>query len=499
MKKFKELDKYAKLSIIIILIGVIIRFYLAAIHQVSGDACWQLSNARFIAENLKLPLFEQFGRDEPFWAPPLFHIVSAFAYIVFNAFGQNAAEFAVKLITPIFGSLTLIFSFLVSKKLFNEKTAFYSVIFLAFIPLSLNYSIFSYVEGLLTLLSVLSVYFALNNKVFISAITAGLAILTKYNGIFILPVLFYIIYINNRKNKQLLYKNLLLLSIISIAIGSIWFVRNWIYLGNPVWPFLRDFFGGYETTTSLQSTFGHLNLLNIFNFKAMTPIYLGFFGIPDGNINALYFYNMPNIKLLFLLWLLATIIFSIPIAMGIFSKRLKHKNLLFVWVGSFIALILLYVANASWSVSRFMLPAFPAIALLWAHGLERIKNASIRKIIIIAISFIIIGFIFTTFLKIHLAAKEWALYNNDFKWVRTNTNKNSIFLSGSQCVSYHIGRQAINPEASNLEKANYAFVNQKFRLDNRNIFGNELLLEIKKRGKVVYSNEKTKTEVYKLK
>ena len=37
--KLRDLDKYTKLSIAIIAIGIIIRFYLASIHHVAGDAC----------------------------------------------------------------------------------------------------------------------------------------------------------------------------------------------------------------------------------------------------------------------------------------------------------------------------------------------------------------------------------------------------------------------------------------------------------------------------
>lgn len=494
----KNLDKYTRLSILIILIGTIIRFYLAAIHHVAGDACWQLSNARFIAENMKLPLFEQFGRDEPFWAPPLFHIIAAFVYILFNNFGNNVAESAVKMITPIFSSLTLIFSFLVAKKLFNEKIGFYSIIFLAFVPLSLDFGVFSYVEGLLSFLSILSIYFALNNKVLYASIAAGLTILTKYNGIFILPVLIYIIYLNNRKNKQLLSKNILILLVISMAIGSIWFARNWVYLGNPVWPFMNDLFNGHEVLSFSEKGVGAINLSKIFDVNAVISIYIGIFGVPDGNINTIYFFKIPYIDTLLLLWTLGTLIFLIPFFLSVLSKKLKHRRLLFIWIIAYVILVLLYVVNASWSVARFMLPAFPAIAFIWGNGFERIKNKKMRQILLMTISIIVMGFVFTSFLKVSLAAKAWNLYNEDFEWIKLNTNKNTVFMSGSQCISYNINRQTVSPEISNIEKANYIFVNQKLSLDKRAIFGYNLFSEVKSRGKAVYKNDLTTTEIYKV-
>jgi hypothetical protein len=79
-----------------------------------------------------------------------------------------------------------------------------------------------------------------------------------------------------------------------------------------------------------------------------------------------------------------------------------------------------------------------------------------------------------------------------------NTNKNDVFLSGGQCISYYIDRQAVKPGIKNLENVNYAFVNQYFKVDTLSIINNELLSEIKTKGKIIYRNEETKTEVYKI-
>ena len=53
-KKIKNLDKYTKLAIIVIIIAGLVRFFLALIYHVSGDACWHFSAGRFIAENGKV-------------------------------------------------------------------------------------------------------------------------------------------------------------------------------------------------------------------------------------------------------------------------------------------------------------------------------------------------------------------------------------------------------------------------------------------------------------
>ncbi len=497
MKGFKELDKYTKYAIVIIAIGILIRFYLASIYHVSGDACWQLSNARFIAENKELPLFEQFGRDEPFWPPPLFHFIAAFVYMIFNNFSNNAAEFSVKMLSPFFSSLTLIFSFLVFKKLFDRKITFYSIIFLAFMPLSLDYGIYSYIDGIIAFPAVLSVYFALDNRAVSTGIATGLAILTKYNGIFIIPVLIYIFYQKNQNNRKEFFKKILILAVIAGLIGSVWFIRNWIYLGNPVWPFLNDIFKGYEAKSFVTSNVGTVQLSNIFSLNAIASIYLGIFGVPDGNIRTLHFFDIPYFNLLFFIWIIGTIIFIIPLIIGFFSKKLKHRSLLFIWIASFIILVLLYVINAGWSVIRFMLPAFPALALIWANGLDSLRNLKFKDIYLKIIFLIVIGFVLASFVKINLAANAWDIYKEDFAWIKSNTNKNDIFLLGSQCVSYNINRQTVSPEIENLEKTDYIFVNQEFRLDKRAALKTNLHDKARNNSQIIYKNEKTKTEVYK--
>jgi len=372
------------------------------------------------------------------------------------------------------------------------------LIFLAFIPLRIDYSVFSYIDGTVTFLAVLSVYLALKNQIIWSGLVAGLTILTKYNGIFILPVIIYIIYRNN-KDKKNLVKNLLIFLIIAGAIGSIWFIRNWIFLGNPVYPFMQSIFHGIEIGTFAQSQVGSVNLLNILSVNGIITFYLGIFGVPNGNISTLSFFQVPYFNFLFSIWIISTIIFIIPLIIGIASKKLNHKRLLSLWIGSYIILIFLYVINSSWSVARFMLPAFPVIALIWANGLEKIRFKNIKRILIILIVLIAIGFMFTSFVKISLAANAWNFYANDFEWVISNTGKDELFMTGSQCISYNIERQTVSPEISNLERADYIWVNQDFKLDRRAILSKDIIQQLnQKNSELIYENKETGTKVYKI-
>jgi len=123
IKKYNNLEKYTKYSIWIIILFSLFVLSLTSIHHVSGDGCWYIPVGKFIANNFKIPLFEPLGRDEPFWSPPFYHVIVAIMYYIFSIFNNNIANFAVKFVSPIFGILSLIFSFLVIKKLINPNYA----------------------------------------------------------------------------------------------------------------------------------------------------------------------------------------------------------------------------------------------------------------------------------------------------------------------------------------------------------------------------------------
>ncbi len=482
VEKFRSQDLYTKYSILLIILFSIITLTLTSIYHVSGDACWHSSVAKFIGEERKIPLDENLGRDEPFWAPPLFHLISGSAYSALN----NTA--AMKFISPIFAILTLIFTFFLAKRLFNTKIAFYTLIFLASIPLFIDYSVFSYVESVLLFFIVLSVYLAVKNRVILASIAAGLGILTKYNALFIIPLLIYIIYKNSPK-KRIRVKNISIIILVPLIIASPWLMRNWIILGNPIWPFLNFIFNGLQT-----SSYSALHLERLVHINMIIFTYLGLFGIPNGNPENLFFFNIPFINVLITIWLIGTLILILPL---IFSKKIKNKNLLTIWITFYLILLLVYIANVGFGVTRIILPAIPAIAMVWAHGFSKLL-AKHKKLISILFILIIIGFVAAEFAKISLSANEWAVYKEDFEWVTQNTDKNELIMAKGQCLSYNLERQNIYPTEENIEKADYIWVNQNFRLDPRSILNQELLKSVEDSSEIIYKNTETGTTIYKV-
>jgi 4-amino-4-deoxy-L-arabinose transferase-like glycosyltransferase len=483
----KKPAKYEKYAIIILIIAIIIRFSLIPIYSPSGDACWHFSASKFIGNNVQIPLFDNIGRDEPFWAPPLFHIIAALFSSVFSVFGSG---FGLKLISPLFGSMSLIVSYLILKKFLNEKALFYSILFLSFIPIFIDYSILGYVESMLTFFVLLSIYFTLNSQLVLSGIAVGLAILTKYNGIFVIPVILFIVYKNY--NRKLFSKNAAIALIIPLIIGLPWFIRNWVLLGNPIYPFLSFIFGGFG-----QQAFSTIDLTNLFSIKTYIITYLGFFGVPDGNYNSLFFIDLPYLPILLSVFLIATIIFIIPVFFGLRKNKWDIFHILLLSYG---ILFILYIINVGPFVSRILLPTIISLAFFYGIGMERItskyKIGALFSILVILIS---AGFVITEAAKFTIASRSWDVYQEDFNWVKSNTNKEDIFIAGGQCVQYHIDRTSLFPSELKTGRYDYIWVNQNFMLDERSILSKEHLQEIEGKNKeLAYENKKTSTKIYKL-
>lgn len=500
MQKNNENKLYNKLTLTVIIVGIILRFSLASVYHVAGDACWHLSAARFMAENKEFPLHQQFGREEPFWAPPFFHIMSAVFYSIFGYFGSKAAEFGMKMLSPLMGSLTLVFICLINRKLFNEKITFYSMLFTAFVPMMIDYNVFAYIDSTVTFFIVLSVYFALDGKYIKSSIAAGLAAITKYNGIFILPLLIYIAYKNTR-DKKILAKKLLLIFIIPIAIATPWFIRNYYNFGNPFWPFFNFIFHGYPTTAFESADLQSFSLSSIFSINSITFTYLAIFGVPDGNYRNIFFFSIPHLKLFFSLWLLGTLFFIFPFA----KSRIKDKSklrIIAIWIFLFLAVLILYIGNAGWTAGRFFMPAIPALGMLWGNGLSNMKfkkqKAKILFFVILTVA--LVGIVAAESTKVVLASWQWNLYEGDFLWVRQNTSKNSVIVPGGQCLAYNIHRTTLLENAENLKKADYIWLNKNFNVEPRSVAKGIILKELQEKNyNKVYENKETGTLMYKIK
>jgi 4-amino-4-deoxy-L-arabinose transferase-like glycosyltransferase len=497
-KRWNSLEKYMKYTLIILLISFFLRFFLAFISRISGDTCWHANIAKYIATTDTIPVFEHLGRDF-FWAPPLFHLFTA---TVYKIFGWLLNDFALNILPPIFGILMLLFSFLIIKKLFNLKIAFYSTIFFAFIPISLSISSSPYVDTLLGFFVLASMYYALEKRIIISSVLMGLGILTKYNAVFAIPVIIYIVYINSKERKQFkkkFFKNIVLFLVIALAISSIWFFRNYYVFGNPVWPFFNNVFHGYPTINEYATSFG---------FGDLSRFYLEMFGVPEGKFGIL---QMINNDMIVYLWILIIIAFIIPFFIGLRKIKIKKNfNIINIILLFFILQQILVYIYAGFVSPRWMLLAFVSIAVYWAFGLESLISRfnRYRNIIFALLIIFILVFTGSMVLRNIYANNLWNPYQEDFDWVKENTEKDALFLTPpGQCYSFNLERFTVTTRYGNEnrvlitdeyidENINYIFSTKKSMVTSE---FNETMIQKFSRYNVIYENNRTGTMVYKVK
>ena len=107
------------------------------------------------------------------------------------------------------------------------------------------------------------------------------------------------------------------------------------------------------------------------------------------------------------------------------------------------------------------------------------------------------GLLGSEFVKVNLSSNSWNFYSEDFDWVKSRTNPDSIFISNGKCVPFNIERTSLYATKENIARADYIWVNQNFRLDRVSILDKKTLDYIESKNfKLVYSNSKTQTKIY---
>ena len=169
---------------------------------------------------------------------------------------------------------------------------------------------------------------------------------------------------------------------------------------------------------------------------------------------------------------------------------------------SFLALLFLFELNVRPAVSRVVLPAMFALSFIYAIGMDNIlsryKNAG--KILFASILLVSIGFVGAEVIKFNLGKQSWNAFEEDFNWVKQNTNKDDIFFNGGQCVQFRLGRETIFPtDLKENSKLDYVWINQNFKLEPQTILTDTQLKNIRGRNlELVYENSKTGTTIHKV-
>lgn len=343
--------------VLIVVLGVTARILLWNIVPVTGDAVYHYSVARYVAANWRIPSFEYVSGGDPFWYPPLFHVLGSFFYLLLGS----------EKITPLFVGILSLFAYYMLLKRFYNSLLLPGMFFAAFLPVQMYYSAIGYVDSLFFLLAPLILYSYLsylekNDMQFlgVSLLLSAASFLTHYHGF--IPLLAISIHLLFR-NKKLAVGFL----ITGLLLSSPWYVRNYIVFGNPVWPLLFD--GKYPASSGYKLPM----VVNVLNPEKWIALFFEYWtGAPNSGEDYARNFEIagnyiPYSGLFSILWLALACALSLGILYGL-AKMLEDKNKSLFLLFIALSIIPLLLSN----FVRMLAFVFPIVILALSNAFSRV-------------------------------------------------------------------------------------------------------------------------------
>ncbi len=407
------------IELVFVLILLVLGFYyafLASNTQMLGEdeATYFLYGKEFSQNNFKL--FEKRGiYSLPINLPIFIPLVYALPFMIFGASLSLA-----KIITTIFGVLTVIVVYLIGKRI-NIWYGIISASLLFSISLFSHFMLIAYVDVSIAFFSALITYLILTlndlKKSIFLGIILGMSYHTKATGLFLIfmPLIYSFIFY---KEDKKIFK----LSIISIFIATLLIapivIKNIIFYDYPFFEGLNYFFKnpypvavGIEGATKVLSP----NILN-----------LGFY------INTIGWV------------ILITFIFGC--SWFIINKKNKQLNLFIIFIVFFIFLFnISYISALRVVENRYLFILFPQLSLVGGFFLWKLKEKN-KYLLVLVIPLILFSF-YTSIVTAQTTANSQR-YSSDYiealEWIKKNTPQGSfIFTPYRGSLNYFAERDIV--------------------------------------------------------
>jgi len=299
--------------------------------------------------------------------PPLFSALGSYYYL-WIGFVQ---DLFLRLITPTMGLLSILATYSLGKEVGGRKLGVVSAYLLSMVPAYLSYSTLATQETTITFFLAMGTLFLVKatskgekGNWITSGIFFGFALLVSYQALYFIPALILLLGYHCFRNRDVAFglniEKVFVLIFSMVIIGGSPYIRNWVILHNPVYPFFSELFG-----SEFISPWMHEYTKRSWNYVASY--------IATGNITPSVFHFVSSIfiypsfyPLNFLLIFPATLVF-------LFSKvRVKAVILAFALIPS-LAIIL----NQPSFIRYFWLTMpFVSVIVAWTflRGFEACKR-----------------------------------------------------------------------------------------------------------------------------
>lgn len=198
-------------------------------------------------------------------------------------------EGAATLLMGICHLLVALTVFALTRRFFGREPALVTVLIYLLIRKVFLFATLAFIDQGLALVLILGTYAALRyihkpdrSLALLTGLMFGFACGMKYSAMItvVLVALVVIIFeIRGDRNFKRLAPDLILAVVILILLCCPWYLRNWFWFHNPVFPFYPDLFptdGGTYAQYIDDLKIDHARMLNVFNFgeKASIPVFL---------------------------------------------------------------------------------------------------------------------------------------------------------------------------------------------------------------------------------
>ena len=426
-----------KLNLNYIAAGVILiisLFFFSTVFStdiVFGDEGYYSSTAMWIAQNHVLPkyvpMFQTEIYHEQFISKPLFILSESFFYLI-------GGEAGMKFLIPLFSILTAFMIYIFLKRYEKPKAGIVGALLFMLVPSLITHGVLSYVDTLLLLVSTCAIYFGMksfeeNNKQYaiVAGIFAGLSVLSKVSGIFVM--IFFILYFLYFKkyNKWKLFVTIIIIAIIMVA--PWYLIRNPIITGNICYGPLNNGCGPVSDISIPTN--------NDLEYVGRTAA-----GGTEANLLDFGLLNYFNFAYGFAF----TVIFLFSIAFIGVRKKIIDKELI-LWLISIIPLLYFSTWRAE-DTARYLLPLVVPMAIISGIFISNAHEKIKKYNSMIAIFFIIIliasasyyGYEKITIMK---QVKQFSPgFFDACDWVKENTPQDSIILTKfASRVAYQCDRK----------------------------------------------------------
>lgn len=281
-RKFTLSDGRWLLAFVSLVFLVAMLYHALSVPELDWDAMiYHATMAKIMFRNEGIPLIAgpSIGLQLSANYPPLFSALGAYFYVEIGRVNDSF----LRLISPIAAVLTALVVHKIGSLLVDSRLGTLSSILLLMTPLyfsqslpAVNYSLATFFLSAALLFLLVAVRKGAGSFWIIFGVSYGFALLTSYHALFyLLPIVlsFLIVSAHQTRSSPHLLGGFGLALLVASIIGSVWFLRNAILLGNPVYPFGYGLLPGkYLDSTMLELTVSGIRQDSIlFFFGTPTP------------------------------------------------------------------------------------------------------------------------------------------------------------------------------------------------------------------------------------